>query len=235
MTRTSRRWAMAWLGAIGVFMTGCLGGRAHSQSPVSSASDDEALLRRRFRGILGGQLRIDAMSDVNRVTLYSETGLAFAAGVFGPKKGLTSSYGGQVAGDRLVVPRTLRYVRFPQGSKFNGSSRFPAFDGEPLVDVTVPVASRISDEALDTARRFGGFLRLKLRIHPDTLLVGWDVEHFPDAQPGRRNQFGVLITGAPVYHAVGGDFREAEIINGVAVRKGWYIDPKTGQTIETDY
>ena len=226
---------MAWLGSLGVLGTGCMGGAAHPQSPATSATEEEARLRRRFRGILGGQLRIDATFNLSAVDLYSESGHWFAGGVFGPKKGRYSSYGGQVAGDRLVVPRTLRYVRFPEGSKFNGSTRFPAYDGEPLVDVTVPVASRISGEALDTARRFGGLLRLKLRIHPDTLLVGWDVEHFPDAQPGRRNQFGVLITGAPVYHAVGGDFREAEIINGVAVRKGWYIDPKTGQTIETDF
>jgi hypothetical protein len=167
--------------------------------------------------------------------MYAESGFEFARGVFGPKKGSRSSYGGQVDGDRLVVPRTLRLVRFPQGSKFNGSSRFPAYDGTPILDVTVPVASRISDEALDAARRLRGNLRLKLRIHQDTLLVGWDVEHFPNAQPGKRNQFGVLITGAPVYHAVGGDFREAEIINGIAVRKGWYIDPKTGQKIETDF
>jgi hypothetical protein len=52
---------------------------------------------------------------------------------------------------------------------------------------------------------------------------------------GKRDQFGVLLTDAPVYEAVGGDFREAEIVNGIAVRKGWYIDPKTGQKIETDF
>ena len=33
----------------------------------------------------------------------------------------------------------------------------------------------------------------------------------------------------------GGDFREAHIFNGQVIRKGWYIDPKTGQRIETDF
>lgn len=183
----------------------------------------------------GGALIIDALIPVSAVDLYNEYGLAFAGGVFGPRAASHSSYGGQVAGDRLVVPRTLRYVRFPEDAKFTGRRSYPAYEGEPVVDVTVPVASRISDEALDTARRLRGNLRLKLRLHPETVLVGWDVEHFPDFQPGKRNQFGVLMTGAPVYHAVGGDFREAEIVNGIAVRKGWYIDPKTGQKIETDF
>jgi hypothetical protein len=38
-----------------------------------------------------------------------------------------------------------------------------------------------------------------------------------------------------VYSMAGGDFREAEIFNGIAIRKGWYIDKKTGQKIETDF
>lgn len=235
MERISRRYATGWLGAVGLFMTGCVGSQAHSPSPPASATDEDAKLRRRFRGIGGGELIVDALFNLSAVDLYTEHGFVFAGGVFGPKKGSRSSYGGQVEGDRLVVPRTLRYVRFAEGSKYKGQRRFPAYDGTPIVDVTVPVASRISDEALDTARRLKGNLRLKLRIHPDTLLVGWDVEHFPNSQPGKRNQFGVLITGAPVYHAVGGDFREADIVNGIAVRKGWYIHPKTGQKIETDF
>jgi hypothetical protein len=127
-------------------------------------------------------------------------------------------------------------IRYAQGARMTGNATpFSAFDGIVVADVTVPVASRIPDDVLDTARRFGGGLRLKLRLTPETILVGWDVRNYPDFQPGKRDQFGVLLTGPVVYHAVGGDFREAEIVNGIAVRKGWYIDPKTGQKIETDF
>lgn len=222
------------LGTAGI--AGCSGNGHTGPTPSERTyTDQERAEQRRFRGIRGGSLIVDALFRVSAVDLYTEKGYVFARGVFGPKNGSHSSYGGRVEGDRLVMPRTLRYVRFPEGSKYNGQRSFPAFDGAPIVDVTVPVASRISDEALDTARRLRGNLRLKLRLHPETVLVGWDVEHFPDFQPGKRNQFGVLITGAPVYHAVGGDFQRAEIIEGVVVRKGWYIDPKTGQKIETDF
>lgn len=223
---------MAWLGGIAALTSGCLSALASSHG---STTDAEKQLRYRFRGIRGGSRIIDALFRVNAVALYTEEGYVFARGVFSPQKRSHSSYGGQVEGDRLVMPRTLRYVRLPPGSKFNGRMIYPAYDGTPIVDVTVPVASRISDEALDTARRLGGNLRLKLRLHPETVLVGWDVVHYPDFQRGKRDQFGMLITGVPVYHAVGGDFQEAQIIEGVVVRKGWYIDPKTGQKIETDF
>jgi len=100
-------------------------------------------------------------------------------------------------------------------------------------------AQRVRWRALSTATppnsaQRGG-MRLKLRLTPETILVGRDVINYPDFQPGKRDQFGVLITGLPVYHAVGGDFREAKIVNGIAVRKGWYFEPKTGQKIETNF
>jgi hypothetical protein len=60
---------MAWLGTLGVLSTGCMGGSAHSQSPVTSATEEEARLRRRFRGIKGGQLRIDATFNLSAVDL----------------------------------------------------------------------------------------------------------------------------------------------------------------------
>jgi hypothetical protein len=211
--------------------TGSMG--ANSASP----SAEDAALKRRFRGITGGELRIDAPIAVGPVALFLENGLVFQrnGGGYGGRGSTISSYGGSGSGDNLVVPKTLRMIRYEESARmlFNASP-FVAFDGAVVSDVTVPVASRIPDEALDTARRFGGGLRLKLRLTPETILVGWDVKHYPNFQGGKRDQFGVLLTGAPVYEAVGGDFREAEIVNGIAVRKGWQIDPKTGQTIETN-
>lgn len=204
----------------------------------ASLSAEDAAFKRRFRAIRGGELRIDALVSVGPVALFLENGGVFQAngGGYGSRGRTISSYGGSGAGDNLVVPKTLRMIRYAKGSiPVNHDRPFVAFDGVVVADVTVPVASRITDEALDAARRFGGGLPLKLRLTPETILVGWDVKHYPDFQPNKRDQFGVLLTGAPVYHAVGGDFREAEIVNGKAVHKGWYIDPKTGQTIETDF
>jgi hypothetical protein len=98
------------------------------------------------------------------------------------------------------------------------------------------VAERIPDEALDDLRKNGGGLRLKLRIHPDTLLVGWDIERRPGYDPAIKDSSGDRPLYVPAqYSWVGGDFREAIRRKGQPIEKGWYIDPKTKQRIETDY
>jgi hypothetical protein len=237
---TRRRWGLLGLLTAALPQWACSQDGRGSTMKANSAtlSDEDAALMRRFRGVKGGELRIDAPVAVGPVALFLENGLVFQrnSGGYGGRGGTISSYGGSGSGDNLVVPKTLRMIRYSKDSRpVNLTTPFVAFDGAVVADVTVPVASRIPDDVLDTARRFGGGLRLKLRLTLDTILVGWDVRNYPEFQPGKRDQFGVLLTGPVVYHAVGGDFREAEIVNGIAVRKGWYIDPKTGQKIETDF
>ena len=124
----------------------------------------------------------------------------------------------------------------PKAKRTLKDNDFGAYEGKIVKDVTVPVASRIPDDLLEDLRRDPkGVLRLKLRIHPDTLLVGWDIERRPGFDPKNRDQFGEAVYVAPVHSFVGGDFREAKIFNGQAVRKGWYIHPKTGQKTETEF
>ena len=134
------------------------------------------------------------------------------------------------------MPRLLRYMLFPEGAEFIGRYNFPYFSGPPLVDITVPVAERIPEETLDALRAMGdGMFRLKLRIHPKTLLVGWDIERRPGLDPKKRDSLGQIAYVAPVFSHIGGDFREARIRNGIVLVKGWYIDPETKQRVETDF
>ena len=98
------------------------------------------------------------------------------------------------------------------------------YGGTVLGDYTVPVASRIPESLLEERRKNGGGFRLKLRIHPDGPLIGWDLSGKLASGPD----------GSRFRHA-GGDFQEAYIYNGKVLRKGWYIHPKTGERIETDF
>lgn len=233
---------VAWFAVLAVLLpvSACTQQRSNSAStrPLASLSPEDAALRHKFRGIYGGELRVDATEQISKVAIYTEQGYLFniGLGTFSPKGSAVSGYGGQVAGDRLVMPKTLRLMIYPKDavSIFNPRP-FAAWEGAPVLDVTVPVAARIPDEVLDIARRKEGMLRLKLRIHPNTLLVGWDIETRPGFDPKKRDQFGEAVYVAPVHSFAGGDFREAKIFNGQVVRKGWYIDPKTGQKIETDF
>ena len=100
----------------------------------------------------------------------------------------------------------------------------------------VPVAERIPDDLLDDLRkRPGGGLRIKFRFHPGGILLGWDIERRPGYDPNKRDQYGNPVFVRAVHSFAGGDFREAQIINGEVVRKGWYIHPKTKQRIELDW
>jgi hypothetical protein len=202
----------------------------------SSISNEDAGLKVKFRGVYGGELRVDSTFATNRVLILNpDTGYLFniGRGSFGPKAASYSSYGGGVSGDRLVIPIRLRMLRYPEEAKFLNAQKFPYYDGAPIVDVTVPVAERIPDEALDDLRKNGGSLRLKLRIHPETLLVGWDIVRRPRSAP--RDPSGLYVYVAPQFSSLGGDFREAIIDNGRVVERGWYIDPQTGERIETNY
>jgi|GEM_PF-1523981 hypothetical protein len=90
-------------------------------------------------------------------------------------------------------------------------------------DYTIPVASRIPASVFEEIERHGGALRIKFRLKPDGVMLGWDIQ---------RKGFRPCTIFE--YYNAGGDFREVELCNGKLVRKGWYID-KAGQKIETEY
>ena len=206
--------------------------------PMSSSSD--AALKQKFRGVLGGQLRVDSTFETARAVIIDvDNGYLFniGKGAFRPHADKVSGYGGNSNGDRLPMPKHLRLIRYPEDAKYLGEDKFfiPRYDREPILDVTVPVAERIPQEVLDDLRKNDGGLRLKLRIHPDTLLVGWDIERRPGFDPKSLDHNGNIVYVEAVHSLAGGDFREAKIYGGQVVRKGWYIEPKTGKKIETDF
>lgn len=108
--------------------------------------------------------------------------------------------------------------------------------GKIIGDELIEVGSRIPQELIDDLKRDPrGNLRLKFRMSNQGTLFGWDIQRRPGFDPKKRDQFGEIAYVAPVHSFAGGDFREADIYNGKPVRKGWYIDKRTGQQIETDY
>lgn len=215
-----------------------------------SADNPDAALYYHYRGIPGGgELYIDADYETNgRSPIYDASGVMFADGQFSPKNNHTRGYFGDEANGGLPVPKALRMLRYPQDAQVNrewyGEQRLyvqPKFLGLPAVDVTVPVASRIPDEALERLRKYrGASLKLKLRLTRETLLVGWEVRNGKD-YPFKTDKVGNAYT-TDEDTLVGGDFAERrmgwELVNSVVRRvllKGWQIDPRTGQKVEADF
>jgi hypothetical protein len=209
------------------------------QSACSQTAPDEALAknkpltneeqrwRRKFGGLKGGELFVDAFGEKRAVMIYDERGLRFyASSTLSPRNNSKHSYGAEFG-----VPITLRATwRAGEWALTSGDPNGlrvvdRGYEGGTIVgDVTVPVAERIPGDLLDELRENGGGFRLKLRLHDDGLLIGWDI----------RRGLSFLMTG--------GDFKEARIVydgygNSTKSRLelGWYIHPKTRQKIETDF
>jgi hypothetical protein len=110
------------------------------------------------------------------------------------------------------------------------------YAGNIIGDEILEVGSRIPQALIDELQRDPrGGLRLKFRMSEQGTLFGWDIERRPGFDPKKRDEYGEAVYVAPVHSFAGGDFREAKILDGKAVRKGWYVDKRTGQKIETDY
>lgn len=234
-----------------------------NRQPVITNEDDA--LRHKFRGIYGGELRIDAMVPLVAAALYMSNGDVYHGtwGIYGPNGGSASGFGGYGDKDRLVVPKTLRMVIYDERSSreyhpkpFAAYTRRVMPDGTAvpegmnmgtvvpalvLHDVTVPIAERFPDALLDRARQYkGSSIRLKLRMMPEALLLGWEIR--PGlSYPFKKNEFGTEYVSDEDL-MIGGDFCERRVVNvlvnnqwSLVEKKGWYIHPKTGQKIETDF
>ena len=202
------------------------GGRRTPPEPTEPLSAEDAQLKRKFLGLRGGQLRVDSLFRVRGLNIFDEHGrLFFAMGAMTPPHRANASYGADFG-----VPKFLRFEwrdkieMEPRGALNRGLPDGAYYGGTLLGNYTIPVASRIPDALLEDKRRNGGGFRLKIRIHPDGPLIGWDLER----------GIGTGPDGSKFHHA-GGDFQEAYIYQGEVLRKGWFIHPKTGERIETDY
>lgn len=217
----------------GSWLSACI-----SQDPVqryqrameAKFTPEEKAVRARFHDIDGFDFRLDAVSAVQAVVVFSESGSRFtSSSLSSPTNGLrmgnSSIYGVPRffrvtwrEGDwqRNNEPRDMAKIAAEPNGTFSG--------GKVAGDYIVPVAERIPDELLAEKRKRKLGLRIKLRIHPDGVLLGWDLQ----GPPGTGPNYGK-------YTMAGGDFQEADIYNGKALRMGWYIHPKTKERIETPF
>jgi hypothetical protein len=200
-------------------LAGCDQIKAIAQ-PGPVLSDEDKALKHKFRGLKGGELRVDSLFEVNGLNIFDERGKLFfrRASFIPPTGNAILSYGAQFG-----VPKALRVewrdkIEMVEDPHLKNIPEGAFHGGTTLGNYTVPVAARIPDDLLDAMRKGVGGFRLKIRIHRDGPLIGWD-----------------LSRGFNLQYFAGGDFREADIENGKVLRKGWYIHPKTKQRIETDF
>lgn len=139
--------------------------------------------------------------------------------LFGPS--LMNQQGGGVSssggGSKMSFPR---WVRVTWREDTTSGERWTT--GKVVGDHKVEVLSRIPEEVFAyVAAAPGRAIVLRFWLQDDGVLFAWDVQ--------------VDQVGHHTYTMHGGDFQAAERFNGKIVKKGWYIDKKSGEKIETDY
>jgi hypothetical protein len=209
-----------------------------TKSGLPPLSEKQRALRYKFRGLNGGELIVDAFGEKRAVTIFDEHDrLVDARASFSPTNVNMSSYGAEFG-----VPMSLRAEWRVDGPEVDGVIQNPIrFDekrgrgytgGIMVGNYTTKVAERVSEALLNEYRTNGGGFRLKIRLHDEGLLVGWDIARRPGFDPEKSKKGWHF---PEKYFMVEGDFHHAIIHNGKVIEPGWYIHPRTKQQIETDF
>jgi hypothetical protein len=203
-----------------------------SQSSSRMSGEAEQVRMNRFQGITSAEWVLSSLDELRWIEILDQNGNYVEA----PAK-MRIQIKSQRALNRIPVKLKVTWrEQDPNNPVYSGNRNESWSGGKITGSFEIPVAERIPDELLDDLRRDPkGSLRIKVRLHRDGVLLGWDIERMPGYDRNNRDPWGKPMVVSSVYSFVGGDFREAEIINGKPVRMGWYIHPKTGQRIETPY
>jgi hypothetical protein len=120
-----------------------------------------------------------------------------------------------------AIPERAR-VTWREDEKGNGDDYTSKIIGEHSIHVGLGVP----DTVIEGIRKKRGGLQLKFMLAEETCYFGWHVMR--EAEPGWK---------PPKMHRtdIGGNFCEAFYDHQEKFVKGWYIHPKTGQRIETDF
>jgi hypothetical protein len=73
------------------------------------------------------------------------------------------------------IPQKVRVIWRPTNTARLGNGRIE-YSGPLAGDYTIPVAPRIPEAVLEDVRRNGGALRIKFRLKPDGVMLGWDIQ-----------------------------------------------------------
>jgi hypothetical protein len=201
-------------------------------TPVRIYTEEEQRRMNKFANVMSTELLMSSLDQLRWIAVLDQNNrYVHAPSLLSPSHG---------SGFPLrEVPARLRLTwreQDPNNPVYSGNRNESWSGGKITGSFEIPVADRIPDELLDDLRRDPkGSLRIKVRLHRDGVLLGWDIERRPGYDRKNRDIFGQAVYVAAEHSFYGGDFREAEIINGKPVRMGWYIHPKTGQRIETPY
>jgi hypothetical protein len=152
-----------------------------------------------FQGV-GWILVVDAVADSEMLGVEffaeNETYPFYASSVTRKGNRAILSFG------RKSIPLTVR-VNWRQNDESFWSEGRIRYSGKMQGDYTIPIASRIPRDVIESIKVKGGGLRLKFRLKPDGVLFGWDIARSVPI-PGETEY------KASVFEMAGGDFLDTK-------------------------
>jgi hypothetical protein len=227
----------------GAFMSSACS-QAPAKAPPKPLTQEEQLYQQsrermaaKFGKDFGYDLVVDAMKDQEFWAVkftHEHSNLYYYGKACQTRETRTTSHGHSIMPERMHI---IWRESDKWGKDENGH---PIYDAKIIGDEIIDVGNRIPQALIDDLKRDPrGQLRIKFRMSNQGTMLGWDIERRPgyDPEAARRafNERKEYPYFRPEFSFAGGDFQEAWIVKGQVARKGWYIDKKTGQKIETDY
>lgn len=238
-----------------------------NQLPSRMSGEADQVRMNRFQGVSGAEWTLSSVDELRWIEILDENGNYVEA----PAR-MRPHIKSQRALNSIPIKLKVTWrEQDPNNPVYSGNRNESWSGGKITGSFEIPVADRIPDELLDDLRRDPkGSLRIKVRLHREGVLLGWDIERRPRYDRNKRDIYGEAAYVGPVWAKTGGDFKEARFLswvesadgtlvsspdrtsltvgvppelgargvrlrNGYLWEPGWYIHPKTGQRIETDF
>lgn len=177
MNDVNRRRMLIVLGTNG--LTGCDWISAHPSNPANAKlSDEDRALKFKYRGIRGAELLVDSLEETQGVNMFDDRGGRFygSASLSVRNRSRHSYSGGEIALPKWIRVEWRDKIKMEEDGAFKrGLPPGSFYGGSLLGNHTVKIAERIPDDLLDEVRAHRGGLRLKIRVHPQGVLVGGDL------------------------------------------------------------
>lgn len=165
MHKPTRKWTSLAILALTLFINACA---AESGKPNLTNTKHNT-----ERKLVAGELIVNAVKDAEMLGVEM-----FADGMERPFYSRALTKFDNTAKLSFPLPRIPQQVRVIWRGQDRGWDKVNRVwnDGSIAGDYTIPVASRIPTSVFEEIERNGGALRIKFRLKPDGVLLGWDIQ-----------------------------------------------------------
>lgn len=165
MNKLTYKWASLAMLTLPLLMNACAGETSKPNMTIQQNTE---------RKLVAGELIVNAVKDAEMLGVEM-----FADSMERPfyRKASSTYRNTDKMGFPLTrIPQQVRVIWRKTYQPVWAEDGGISFKGELAGDYTIPVASRIPPSVFEEIERNGGALRIKFRLKPDGVMLGWDIQ-----------------------------------------------------------